>query len=43
MKTRKELKHELLLTFIENAKKQNKMQKRASKPKLLNTLLSLFL
>lgn len=42
MKTRKELKHELLLTFIENANKQNKRRKKASRPKFLGSLLSLF-
>ncbi len=43
MKTRKEIKHELYLTFLENAKERRKKVHRQAGPKLLSTLLSFFL
>lgn len=43
MKTRREIKHELLLTFIENAKAPKKKIHRNNRPRLLGTLLSFFL
>lgn len=42
MKTRRELKHELLLTFIEQAKKQNSVRQRTTKPRILKALFSIF-
>jgi phage host-nuclease inhibitor protein Gam len=44
MKTRRELKHEMLLTFIANARSaKQKNRKTPAKPKFLGTLLSFFL
>jgi len=44
MKTRKQQKHEMLLTFIANVN-DNKSKRRSApvKPKFLSTILSLFL
>ena len=44
MKTRKQLKHEMLLTFIANARSgKSKHQSAPVKPKFLKTLLSFFI
>ena len=44
MKTRRQLKHEMLITFMANAKAQRQQPRSApAKPKLLKALLSLFI
>lgn len=44
MKTRRQQKHELLLTFMENVKAQKQRKRRLfTHPKFLTTFLSLFL
>ncbi len=44
MKTRRALKHEMLLTFMENARTQQRKKKPAPVgPKFLRTLLSFFI
>ena len=44
MKTRRALKHEMLLTFMENAKTQQRKKRVApAAPKFLRTLLSFFI
>ena len=44
MKTRREIKHEMLLTFMANARPNKPNRKQSPvKPKFLKTLLSLFI
>ena len=44
MKTRRQQKHELLLTFIANTNVKKQERKRSSgRPRILRTLLSLFI
>ncbi len=44
MKTKKEMKHEMLLTFVANLKRQEQLHRRRQmKPRLLRNILSLFL
>jgi hypothetical protein len=43
MKTRREQKHELLLTFMANTRSRKHKRRTTQKPKILTTLLSFFL
>ena len=43
MKTRKQQKHELLLTFMANTKVRKNERRSAPRPRILKTLVSLFL